>query len=237
MKDTARVVKEQSENYAIVISSKNVEITPPIKDYIMEKIEKLERFTKDIMEIDVRITVQKLSHLVDIVLKFSHFRVKVHAITDNMYASIDKAFERLSIKLRKWKEQIQTHHAKGIGTVDLKVNVLHKPSDLSYDEPPTDTGSPEMIRDSLEEQVDQLNTEIEEKEKEKFNLQNWFPKVVRTKKRILKTLTIQEAVMKMELSNDFFMLYRSEEDQKLKIIYRRKDDSFGIIEIDGEKSS
>ncbi|GAB4186226.1 MAG: ribosome-associated translation inhibitor RaiA [Simkaniaceae bacterium] len=230
-------VKEQSEAYTVTISSKNVEITPPMKDYIMEKIEKIERLTKEIMEIDVRLTVQKLSHQVDIILKFGHLRVKVHAITDNMYASIDKAFERMMIKLRKWKEQIQNHHAKSVSTVDLKVNVLHKPSDLFHPDAPADRGSPEFIQDSLEEKVDSFNESLEEKEKQQYSLQNWFPEVVRTKKRVLKILTVQEAVMKMELSDDAFMLYKGEEDQKLKIIYRRRDGSYGIIEIVEEKGS
>jgi putative sigma-54 modulation protein len=34
----------------------------------------------------------------------------------------------------------------------------------------------------------------------------------------------------MELSEDLFMVYRSEEDRKLKVIYRRNDGNYGIIE-------
>ncbi|MCB1067823.1 MAG: sigma 54 modulation/S30EA ribosomal C-terminal domain-containing protein, partial [Simkania sp.] len=47
--------------------------------------------------------------------------------------------------------------------------------------------------------------------------------------RPLKHLTLDEAVMKMELSDDHFMVYRSEEEQNLKVIYRRRDGSYGII--------
>ena len=63
------------------------------------------------------------------------------------------------------------------------------------------------------------------------NLQKDYalPKVVKKKKRPLKTLTIDEAVMKMELSDDNFKVYRSEEDQALKVIYRRRDGSYGVI--------
>ncbi len=229
-------VKEQGDMYTVTISSKNVEVTPPMKDYIMEKIEKVEKLTKEIMEIDVRLTVQKLSHQTDIILKFGHFRVKVHAITDNMYASIDKSFERLDTKLRKWKKQIQNHHAKSVSTVDLKVNVLHKPEDLYHPDPVIDRGSPQQIEDTLEEKVDDFNASIEEKEKQQHRLENWFPEVIRTKKRTLKILTLQEAIMKMELSDDVFMLYRGEEDRQLKIIYRRRNGSYGIIEITNEQS-
>jgi len=49
----------------------------------------------------------------------------------------------------------------------------------------------------------------------------------------LKTLTMEEAVMRLDLSGKNFLVYRSEEDNRIKIIYRRKDSQFGIIEPEG----
>ncbi|MBA3721368.1 MAG: ribosome-associated translation inhibitor RaiA [Parachlamydiaceae bacterium] len=46
----------------------------------------------------------------------------------------------------------------------------------------------------------------------------------------LKMLTADEALMKMELSGDPFLIYKSEEDQKLKVIYRLKSGDYGLIE-------
>ncbi len=54
--------------------------------------------------------------------------------------------------------------------------------------------------------------------------------IVEQEKRPLKTLTFDEALMKMELSGDAFLLFKSEEDQKLKVIYRRSDGHYGVID-------
>lgn len=54
--------------------------------------------------------------------------------------------------------------------------------------------------------------------------------MVSTESRPLKDLTTEEAVMKMELSGDHFMLYRDEADRKLKVIYRHSDEDYGIIQ-------
>ena len=43
-------------------------------------------------------------------------------------------------------------------------------------------------------------------------------------------LTSDEALIKMELSSEPFMIFRSQEDQKLKVIYRMADDNYGIAE-------
>lgn len=193
--------------YTVSVIGKNIEITKPIRDYIDEKITKIEKISNHIIEIDVRLDVQKLNHSVDIMLKFSHFKVKVGAITENMYSAIDKAFERLYTKMRKWKSRIQDHHARGVSVTEMEVNVL------------------ERARDELE----QINEEIADANNQKLEEEYSLPKVLKKKKLPLKHLTLEEAVMKMELSNDHFMVFRSEEDRNLKVIYRRRDGSYGII--------
>ncbi len=40
----------------------------------------------------------------------------------------------------------------------------------------------------------------------------------------VKMLTQEEAIMKMELAGYAFLIYKSEEDQKLKVMYKRKDE-------------
>lgn len=199
--------KFDNQEYTINIIGKNIEITNPIRDYIEEKIEKIEDLSTDIIDVKVCLDVQKLSHVVDILMKFSHFRVNVHANTDNMYSAIDKAFERLYTKLRKWKDRIQDHHAKGIAVTEMEVNVL----------------------EHAQHEIEEINQEIIDANNESLQSEYTRPKVVKKKKRPLKMLTIEEAVMKMELSNDNFKVYRSEEDQNLKVIYRRRDGSYGII--------
>lgn len=188
--------------YKIAILGRNIEVTNTIRDYIEEKVHKLEKVTHHILEVDVRLDIQKLNHLVDIVMKFSHFKIKVHAVTENMYSAIDKAFERMHAKLRKWKERIQDHHAKGVSATEMEINVLERGSD--------DDDIIEENNIALAKQYD-------------------LPKVMKTKTRPLKMLRLDEAVMKMELSDDHFLVYRSEEEQMLKVIYRRRDGSYGII--------
>ena len=204
---TDHAKKFESKPYSMHISGKHIEVTEPIQHYIEEKMGKIETISTHIIDIRVVLEVQKLNHKVDITMKFSHFRVNVHALTENMYTAIDKAFERLSRKLKKWKNKIQDHHAKGVSVTELEVNVLeHK-----------------------REEDDALSQDIIDANNATLHDDYTLPKVLKKKSRPMKELTLEEAVMKMELSNDHFMIYRSEEDKYLKVIYRRRDGSYGII--------
>ncbi|MDN3508447.1 MAG: ribosome-associated translation inhibitor RaiA [Candidatus Neptunochlamydia sp.] len=199
--------KFDDQEYTISVVGKNIEITKPIRGYLEEKIAKIEALSIDIIDVKVRLDVQKLNHIVDIFLKFSHFRVNVRAITENMYSAIDKSFDKLYTKLRKWKSRIQDHHNKGVAVTEMEVNVL----------------------EHAQHEIEESNQGIIDANNDDLQKDYALPKVVKKKKRSLKTLTIDEAMMKMELSNDNFKVYRSEEDQALKVIYRRRDGSYGVI--------
>lgn len=205
MVDKHKFEEEESLGYNISIVGRNIQVTEAMKNYAWEKLAKVERLHAHIMDLHMTLDIQKLEHVCTIVTKFDHFKVKVQASSNDMYASIDKAIDRLQMKLRRWKERIQEHTQKKLNVVDLKVNVLQRP----YNE------------------IEEYNAEIEAAEKQKMS--SVLPKIIGTETRALKTLTADEAVMKMDLSDDNFLIFRNEIDRKLNVIYRRSDGNYGVI--------
>lgn len=195
--------------YNINIVGRNVLVTDAMKLHAQDKLSKIERFHNHIMNIQVKMDIEHLIHKVVIIAKFDHFKVKAEAESGDMYVSIDLAIERLQRQLSRWKEQIQDHSQKKLSSIDLDVVFFQKP----------------YIRE-----IEEFNAEIEaenaRKEKSKFEI----PHITGRKKIPLKELRTDEAIMKLELSKDSFLLYRSEEDRKLKVMYRRDDGNYGIIQ-------
>lgn len=197
------------EEYSVNVTGRNVQVTDAMKAYALEKISKIERFSIRIIDIAVTMDVQKLDHRVDIVLKVDHIKIKSHANTIDMYASIDKAVDKIQSQLRKYRDRIKEHQAKHISTIDMNVNVLPRSKEEEFDEDFT-----------------KVNGESESRLLDQYRPHH----IVKKETKPLKTLTYSEAVMKMELSDDAFLIFRNEEDMKLKVIYRRNDGDFGIIE-------
>ncbi|MFI5333632.1 MAG: ribosome hibernation-promoting factor, HPF/YfiA family [Chlamydiales bacterium] len=197
----------EDEGYRLMVYAKGLQITDAIQNYVREKMSKVERLHGHIMDINVHLDIQRLEHVAAIVVKFEHFVVKVSASSTDMYASIDQAIDRLHEKLRRWKERIQNHHVKKRTAIDMTVNVLRRP----YSE------------------LDEINAEIEIENRKKEAAKYQIPKVIGQEKMPLKTLTTEEAVMKMDLSDADFLLFRGEEDRKLKVIYRRDDGNYGLM--------
>jgi len=207
---TQKTDKFATEGYNISLVGKNVKITPPIRDYIYEKLNKVEKLTENIIDVFVTLEVQKLSHRVTIVIKFYHFQIKVKGETEDMYSSIDQAASKLYSLIRKFKKKLQDHHKKDYASIEMNVEVFERGEDLLDD-----------INDQIEEE-----NRKEEEEKYKFH------EIETTETMPLKTLTQDEAIMKMELSGEHFLIFRGEEDQKIKVIYKREDDNFGVVALD-----
>ena len=204
-----RKVKEaNAQEYDVKVTGRHVLVTDAMKDYASEKIGKIERFNLRIIDVMVTMDIQKLQHIVNIELKVNDFRLKSTAISDDMYASIDKAVDKVQAQLRRYKERLTDRHTRGLKVVDMQVNVLKR---------------------NPNEDIDEVNDEIEEETARRLEQEFRPHEIVKTETRPLKMLTTEEAMMKMELSGDLFLLYRCEEDQKLKLIYRRADGDYGIV--------
>lgn len=209
MSKKSKAIEFAQDVYEIHVTGRNVLVTEAMKDYAIEKISKIEKFFDRIIDVMVTMDIQKLDHRVDIVFKVNNLKIKSHATTNDMYASIDLAVNKLERQVLKYKNRLQQHHTKGVSEIDMNVNVIenHKYDD-DFD-----------INDQIDEENSRQIVDVFKPHK-----------IVAREKRPLRQLTVDEAIMKMDLSQDVFMIFRCEEDRKIKVIYRRKDGNFGLFE-------
>lgn len=211
MSRKSRAAEFAGEGYKIHVAGRNVLVTDSMKNHAIEKISKIERFSDQIIDVVVTMDIQKIEHRVDIVMKAGHIKVKAQASSNDMYASIDKAVGKIERQLRRYKTRLQDHTAKRLSITDMNVNVIRLPRML----------------DLLD-----INEEIEEENQRRLEEEYRPHEIVMKETKPLKTLTYEEAIMKMELSGNAFLLFRAEEeeDNRLMLIYRREDEDYGIID-------
>src|SRR3989338_5351989 len=116
--------KFEGQPYNISVIGKHFQITDAIRNYLFEKLSKIEKITDQIIDVIVTLDAQKLEHSCAILMNFIHFHIKVSASTDNMYSAIDKATDRIIRLIRKYKTKLQSHRFKDRTTVDIHVNVI-----------------------------------------------------------------------------------------------------------------
>ncbi len=201
--------KFENEGYTIYIVGKHIEVTDALRNYVWEKLSRIERIAEQIIDVHVVLDAQKLEKTCSILMNFIRFHIKVQVGKDNMYEAIDKAVDRVVKLIRRYKTKLQSYRNKDLTTVDIHVNVV------------------QPLKDDLSAINDDIEAENAVDKEKKYKLHE----VVARETMALKTLTQDEAIMKMEITSEPFMIYRSEEDQKLKVIYRRGDENYGLVQV------
>jgi putative sigma-54 modulation protein len=75
----------------------------------------------------------------------------------------------------------------------------------------------------IEEQVLEISAAFHETEEAE-------PEVIKTERYPVKPMFVDEAVLQIEMSNRQFVVFLNAKTEKINILYRRKDDGFGLME-------
>ena len=89
-----------------IISGKNIEVTPGLKDAIEQKLGKLERYFTPETEINVTLSVEKGRQKIEVTIPVKGNIIRSEQTSDNMYVSIDLVEEVIERQLRKYKNKL-----------------------------------------------------------------------------------------------------------------------------------
>ncbi|MBQ0832165.1 MULTISPECIES: ribosome hibernation promoting factor [unclassified Marinobacter] len=87
------------------ISGHHVELTPALKDYVAEKLERLERHFDHISNCQVTLEVDKVRQIADATLHVVGGEIHAKAENEDMYAAIDGLVDKLDRQILKHKEK------------------------------------------------------------------------------------------------------------------------------------
>jgi putative sigma-54 modulation protein len=94
----------------IQVSGQQLDVTPALKDYVQDKMQKLERHFDAINNIHVVLSVEKLRQKADATLSVTGAQLVANAEHEDMYAAIDALTDKLDRQVKKHKEKLKNIH-------------------------------------------------------------------------------------------------------------------------------
>ena len=91
------------------LTGNHVKITPAMRDYVSTKIVKIRNHFDNIIDINVTLSVEKLSQKAEANVHLRGKDIFVEAKSLNMYASIDNLVDKLDRRIIKNKEKSAAH--------------------------------------------------------------------------------------------------------------------------------
>jgi putative sigma-54 modulation protein len=101
------------------LTGRHIEITPALRDYLTNKVTRIERHFDNVTDIHCILTVDKLQHKAEAKINVSGNTLYAESIEDDMYAAIDGLIDKLDRQLKKYKEKLSDHHARDSGKRDF----------------------------------------------------------------------------------------------------------------------
>lgn len=89
----------------------NVDVTPALRAYTEEKLNKLERHFDKITSIHVIFDIEKLSQIAEASIMIAKGELYARSESEDMYASIDSLVDKLDRQLIKHKEKTREHRS------------------------------------------------------------------------------------------------------------------------------
>lgn len=189
-----------------------------LKEYAREKVERVNRLLDRAGEAHVVLSLERHLHHADITIHSGAWILRGREKSDDMYASIDLAMDKIERQLRRYRDKLKSHHGKervhhGQDLVRVRHDVfeVHEPEQEAAE---ATEATPPAPRPPAAVPVAEPGV----------------ARLVRTTHLAIQSLSVDDAVMQMNLMNNDFYVFQNQQSQALSIVYRRKEGGFGVIE-------
>jgi putative sigma-54 modulation protein len=110
----------------LTISGHHLDITAPLREYVLTKLERITRHFDQVVDIQVLLSVEKLTEKerrqkAEVTLHVKGKDIFVEQAAEDMYAAIDQLMDKLDRQVCRHKDRLQNHHHVAAKRLDATV--------------------------------------------------------------------------------------------------------------------
>ena len=200
----------EDPNLNLEITGRHVKVTSALRTFTAEKLAKIRRLVDGPLEFHVILTVEKHRHAAEIVTHGRNLSLSAREITQDMYSSIGECVEKLESQARKHKEKYSARRRRAGSP-----KKADQPSRSSSDDGANAT--PSARKRKAQTAVSAHDPDA-------------APRIIRTAMRRRKPMSVEEAALEVMDTDVGFVVFRNDRSQRINVLYRRKNGSFGLID-------
>jgi ribosomal subunit interface protein len=192
---------------SLQVTGKNIHVGESFQSYVEDKLEAaIDKYLGRYLAAHVRVEKERGRFQTN-----CSVRVRTGLVLESSgegtdaYSSADAAFEHLEKRLRRYKRRLKNHHADTASAAGV---------------PETD------IRDAVVELLDQSDDAADAED----DSAGESPLVIAESARKLLKLPVSEAVMRLDLTEQPFLVFRNAASDEINVVYRRVDGNIGWID-------
>ncbi|MTI85784.1 MAG: ribosome-associated translation inhibitor RaiA [Firmicutes bacterium] len=118
----------------VLVRGRNVEVTNALKEHVVKRVGKLDRFLDELGEAQVTMSVENQSHKVEVTIPVNGMILRGEESTGDMYSSVDMVVDKLEKQIEKYKGKLLRRR----GQVEKVAPEARLPEEQMEDEPEDD---------------------------------------------------------------------------------------------------
>lgn len=192
------------------ITFRHMDASDFLKEYAREKVDRVNKYLDRAGEAHVTLSLERHLHNADITIHSGSWVLRGREKSEDMYASIDLAMDKIERQLKRYKEKLKNHHDKKFvhhqqGAI-AEMKIRHHVVSLA---------DPDFEAAPQEPAVEESDN---------------VPQVIKTNEFVARPMAVEEAIMQMDLMNNDFLVFTNVKSREVNVVYRRKDGHYGLIE-------
>lgn len=188
---------------ALQVTGKNIDAGGAFQEYVTGKVETvLEKYIGPEISGHIRLEKERTGFRTDCSIRLrTGLLLEAHGFGEDAYASADAALERLEKRVRRYKSRLKSHHQSN------KDGRLLRDVAFAAREHVVKVDTAEAEQDATDNPVIVAENELE-----------------------LCELSVSEAVMHLDLTENPFLIFKNAGSGNINVVYQREDGNIGWVD-------
>ncbi len=229
----------------VIVRGRHITVPARFRQHAAAKLAKLEKLDQKAMRIDVEVSEERnprqsdRRERVELTIRSRGPAIRAEAAADDRYAALDLAFAKLESRLRRAADRRKVKDTVSVRSPGVLASATPADSSFTGYMPLTDTspvnGSavarPRAGDAGGQADRDDLDRPEPESGLVPIQMEGDGPLVLREKVHAARPMTIDQALLEMELVGHDFYLFHDCECDRFSVVYRRRGYDYGVIRL------
>jgi len=223
----------------VIVRGRHITVPARFRQHAVAKLAKLEKLDQKAVRIDVEVSEERnprqsdRRERVELTIRSRGPAIRAEAAADDRYAALDLAFAKLESRLRRAADRRKVKDTVSVRSPG--VLAAASPADPSF------TGyvpltAPSPVNGSAAARPQAGDADDSDRPEHESGLvpiqmEGDGPLILREKVHAARPMTIDQALLEMELVGHDFYLFHDRECDRFSVVYRRRGYDYGVIRL------
>ncbi|MFI9589252.1 ribosome hibernation-promoting factor, HPF/YfiA family [Nonomuraea sp. NPDC052265] len=216
----------------IIVKGRHTGVSDRFRDQVTTKLARIERLDNKLIRVDVEVSKERNPRLADqrerveLTIHSKGPAIRAEASADDRFVALDIALDKLEGRLRRLADRRKVHHGNHCPPSVAEITATLP--DVAGLPPLGAKPVPEPAEsyEDLSVQEEKLDDDIVP-----IEMEGDGPLVVREKFHKAEPMTIDQAMLEMELVGHDFYLFRDKESGLPSVVYNRRGYNYGVLRL------